>query len=76
MTQSNPKKMLKQLNAKPGKIPKYMKHNMPKKRTCGIARISCELCGRHRGVIRKYGLYLCRQFFRENAYKLGFKKFR
>ena len=35
----------------------------------------CRRCGRKRGVVRKYGLYLCRQCFREVARELGFKKY-
>jgi len=34
----------------------------------------CRRCGTTRGVIRKYGLYLCRRCFREIAHLLGFKK--
>ncbi len=34
----------------------------------------CERCGDKTGVIRKYGLNLCRQCFREKARELGFKK--
>jgi len=75
MTQSIYTKMFKQLKAKPDKLKKYIKHNAPKKRSCGLANISCEICGRHRGVIRKYKLDICRQCFREQAYDLGFKKY-
>jgi small subunit ribosomal protein S14 len=35
----------------------------------------CERCGRKRGIVRRYGLRLCRQCFREVAPELGFKKF-
>lgn len=35
----------------------------------------CKRCGRYRGLIRRYGLYLCRQCFREAAQDLGFKKY-
>lgn len=35
----------------------------------------CQRCGRRRGVVRRYGLHLCRQCFRENARNLGFKKY-
>jgi small subunit ribosomal protein S14 len=35
----------------------------------------CEQCGRKRGIIRKYGLRLCRQCFREKAEEIGFKKY-
>ena len=35
----------------------------------------CERCGRKRGIIRRNGLHLCRQCFREIAEDLGFKKY-
>ncbi len=36
----------------------------------------CRRCGHSgRGLIRRYGLYYCRQCFREIAIKLGFKKY-
>lgn len=35
----------------------------------------CEQCGRRRGLVRRYGLNLCRQCFRDNARELGFKKY-
>ncbi len=35
----------------------------------------CERCGRKRGIIRKYGMHLCRQCFREVAEEMGFKKY-
>jgi small subunit ribosomal protein S14 len=34
----------------------------------------CRICGRKQGLVRKYGIYFCRQCFRENARKMGFKK--
>jgi len=38
--------------------------------------IGCQRCGRKRGLIRAYGLHMCRQcFFREKAEEIGFKKF-
>jgi len=37
--------------------------------------IGCERCGRKRGMIRMYGLRLCRQCFRDKAEELGFKKY-
>lgn len=75
MTHSNYNKVFKQLDSKPGKMKKYIKNNAPKKRTCGYALIECELCGRHKGVVQKYKLNLCRQCFRQNAPRLGFKKY-
>lgn len=35
----------------------------------------CRLCGNVRGLISKYGLYVCRKCFRENAEDLGFRKY-
>lgn len=35
----------------------------------------CRRCGRRDGVIRKYGLYYCRQCFRDIAKNIGFKKY-
>ena len=32
-------------------------------------------CGRKRGMVRRYGLRLCRQCFRDSAPELGFKKY-
>ena len=32
----------------------------------------CRICGNQKAVIRKYGLHICRQCFRENADKIGF----
>ena len=35
----------------------------------------CVLCDRKRGLVRRYGLNLCRQCFRDKATELGFKKY-
>lgn len=75
MTYSNYRKAFKQLKVKPAKLKKYMKHNAPKKRSCGRANKRCRITGRIGGHIGKYGLNLCRQQFREIAPKLGFKKY-
>ncbi|MFO8078070.1 MAG: 30S ribosomal protein S14 [Thermoplasmatota archaeon] len=45
-----------------------------KKKTYGRIK-GCERCGRKRGLIRAYGLHICRQCFREKAEEMGFKKF-
>jgi small subunit ribosomal protein S14 len=75
MTTSNYKKVFKQLKVKPPKLEKFIKHNSPKKRSCGVALRKCSRCGRIGGHVGKYGLDLCRQCFRDIAVKLGFKKF-
>ena len=75
MTSSDHRKVFTQLNAKPIKKAKFIKHNSPLKRSCGRNLVRCRVTGRRRGVIRKYGLNICRQSFRELATKLGFKKF-
>jgi len=75
MTQSDYKKVFKQLKAKPVKLKKFIKHNSPKKRTTGFALKPCRICLNKRGFIGKYGLNLCRKCFRDIATDLGFKKF-
>jgi small subunit ribosomal protein S14 len=75
MTYSNYKKVFKQLKNKPIKFKKFLKHNLPKKRSCGRALKKCGRCGRIRGSISSYGLNICRQCFKETAIDLGFKKY-
>ncbi|MBI2548921.1 30S ribosomal protein S14 [Candidatus Woesearchaeota archaeon] len=75
MTVSYYKKAFKQLKAKPVKLKKFLKHNEPAKRSCGVCNRRCTRCGRFKAHIRKYGVHLCRQCFRETASLFGFKKF-
>ena len=75
MTTSNYSKAFTQLDYKPVKRTKYLKHNKPNERSCGKALRKCRRCGRNGAHIRKYGLHYCRQCFREVAKKLGFKKY-
>ena len=75
MTYSSHTKVFKQLRAKPVKMQKFLKHNAPKKRSCGIGLKKCRRCGRTGAHNSKYGLNVCRQCFREIATKIGFKKF-
>lgn len=75
MTTSHHTKMLNQLSGKPGKIKKYEKYNVPKERKHGENTKRCKMCGRTGAHISKYGLDICRHCFRENAVKLGFKKY-
>jgi small subunit ribosomal protein S14 len=49
------------------KPPKVIKH--------GRGVQECRRCGSRDAVIQAYGLYLCRQCFREIAYVMGFKKY-
>ncbi len=75
MTVSDHRKILKQIKSKPAKRQKFLKHNKPKERSCGMTKYKCEICGRSAGHIKKYGLRLCRTCFREVATKIGFKKY-
>ncbi|MBI2135643.1 30S ribosomal protein S14 [Candidatus Woesearchaeota archaeon] len=75
MTYSDYRKVFKQLRVKPAKLKKYIKHNAPKPRLCGISLRKCKRCGRVGAHIRKYGLHLCRQCFRDIAIQIGFKKY-
>jgi small subunit ribosomal protein S29e len=43
-------------------------------RTFGKGAHSCRICTHPAGLIRKYGLDLCRQCFREKARDIGFDK--
>ena len=65
----------KQIEKKPIKLARYIKFNSPKKRKFGKNVHKCRKCNRTGGVTRKYGLMYCRQCFREEAEKLGFKKY-
>lgn len=76
MTTSDHRKAMNQLKVKPIKAKRYIKHNTPKKRSCGIANKKCTRCGRVGGHVSKYGLDFCRHCFREIAQSIGFKKFR
>ena len=75
MTASDWRKVLKQLENKPEKKQKFLKHNKPKDRKIGIAVKKCERCGRYGAHIKSYGINMCRQCFREAANEIGFKKY-
>lgn len=75
MTTSDYKKAFPIFKEKPAILTKYIKHNKPKERSCGKALRKCRRCGRNGAFIKKYGLNLCRQCFREIAQDLGFKKY-
>src|SRR3989344_2993921 len=47
----------------------------PKDRKFGLGSRKCNRCGRYKGHIRKYGLDICRQCFRDIAKQIGFKKY-
>lgn len=47
-------------------------HSHPK--TCGQGSRSCRVCSNKHGLIRKYGLNMCRQCFRQYCGQIGFKK--
>ncbi len=51
------------------------KLKLPKQRKFGKGSRPCKRCGQRGPVIRKYGIDLCRQCFRERAESLGFKKY-
>ncbi len=76
MSASTYKKIMKQLENKPARLRKFLKFNKPKERKFGYAAFPCKNCGRITAHIKKYGLHLCRQCFRELAPSLGFKKYK
>ncbi|HLD04162.1 MAG TPA: 30S ribosomal protein S14 [Candidatus Nanoarchaeia archaeon] len=77
MTTSHPDKILNQIREKPAKYKKFLKYNLPKKRTNGRGVHKCTRCGRtgNGGNIQSYGLNLCRCCFRDIASHIGFKKY-
>lgn len=75
MTTSDHKKVLKQIGHKPGKYAKYKKHSTPKERKTGMLKKRCLRCGRTGAPVGKYSIQLCRCCFRDNAIKIGFKKY-
>lgn len=52
-------------------VPRAQKYKKPRK---GEGKRFCQFCGRMDGLIRKYGLQMCRQCFREKGAELGFAK--
>ena len=69
------KNVMKQIEKKPAKLGRFKKFSLPKKRKFGKSIHPCRRCGKTSGVIVKYGLMYCRQCFREEAHRLGFRKF-
>ena len=65
---------LKQVGHKPGKLIKVLKHNKPKERKFGYGVSKCRICGRSRGMIRKYKLNICRHCFNDIAKEMGWWK--
>jgi small subunit ribosomal protein S14 len=65
----------KQLANKPVKMARMMKFSKAKERKTGADIKKCRKCGKTSGVTSKYGLMYCRQCFREEAEKLGFRKY-
>jgi len=51
------------------------KKNIKKERKFGKGSRRCRRCGSYGSIIRRYGLNICRQCFREIAESLGFKKY-
>ncbi|CAK9251077.1 unnamed protein product [Sphagnum jensenii] len=43
-------------------------------RKFGAGSRYCRVCSNHHGLIRKYGLNICRRCFRQYADQIGFKK--
>ncbi len=52
-----------------------VKQKPKKEREYGKGSRPCRRCGAYGAIIRRYGLDLCRQCFREVAKELGFRKY-
>jgi small subunit ribosomal protein S14 len=75
MTIKSYKKLLRQIESKPAKRIKFLKHSKPKEKKYGIGNKKCHRCGKFGAHINKYGLDICRQCFRDVAPELGFRKY-
>eukprot|EP00353_Schmidingerella_taraikaensis_P002607 CAMPEP_0185577572 /NCGR_PEP_ID=MMETSP0434-20130131/10435_1 /TAXON_ID=626734 ORGANISM="Favella taraikaensis, Strain Fe Narragansett Bay" /NCGR_SAMPLE_ID=MMETSP0434 /ASSEMBLY_ACC=CAM_ASM_000379 /LENGTH=54 /DNA_ID=CAMNT_0028195177 /DNA_START=26 /DNA_END=190 /DNA_ORIENTATION=- len=51
----------------------HLMYTHPK--TYGPGSRKCRVCSNRRGLIRKYGLMICRRCFREKAVEIGFVKY-
>jgi small subunit ribosomal protein S14 len=75
MTAKDWRKMFKNVMQKPGRSARILKFNKPKVRKYGRGLRVCSLCMRRGAHIRRYGLNVCRQCFRDIAPKIGFNKY-
>ncbi|MGQ4874111.1 MAG: 30S ribosomal protein S14 [Promethearchaeota archaeon] len=48
---------------------------MPQTKKFGKGQRICRRCGTHRGLIRSYGLYICRRCFYEVGKEIGWKRY-
>ncbi|MBI4021501.1 MAG: 30S ribosomal protein S14 [Candidatus Aenigmarchaeota archaeon] len=64
-----------QIQNKPLKLARFERFNKSKVRKFGKNIHRCRKCGKSRGIVRQYELLYCRQCFREEAEKLGFRKY-
>jgi len=49
-----------------------VKYKRPRRKEEGRA---CIICGRPEGLVRKYGINMCRQCFKRKAKDIGFEKY-
>ncbi len=54
---------------------KMGKRQMIDYRFKGRGKRKCRICGTARGMIRSYGLRICRRCFREVGERIGFRKY-
>ena len=52
----------------------HQQHSHPRK--YGKDSRACRVTGQTTGLIRKYGIMMCRRVFREQANEIGFYKYR
>ena len=56
-------------------MPVDFQPSYPRNNSKGSYERGCRVCQKRRGVIRSYGIMMCRRCFRERADKLGFVKY-
>ena len=51
-----------------------MSENKPPRKDKLVPSI-CKWCGVHKGVMKRYGMHICRRCFKDNALKMGWTKY-
>jgi ribosomal protein S14 len=75
MTAKDWKKTFNSISHKKAESGRMLKFNKPTEKKFGRGKRICNICGRRKGLIRRYSLNICRQCFRDVARSIGFNKF-
>lgn len=71
-----PPSALANSRSRPPRMQMVQKSWFSHSRNFGKGSRRCRVCNAHQGLIRRYGLIICRRCFRDHADKIGFFKYR